>query len=160
MKRLPRHLAASFLYAACLLLAACGDDSCQGNGSSLPLAVFYVGDTQQTIQQLSVMGIGVPGDSLLLSNASANEIYLPLRAGATATSFAFSRTLSSATFVQDTLTVRYQPITYFHSTECGAMYNFDIEHIDCTTHGIDSVVLITPLVTNATTPAMRIYFRQ
>ena len=60
--------------------------------------------------------------------------------------------------MRDTVTLTYQPIEYFHSIECGTMYNFDIQRISHTTHGIDSVVLLTPLVTNARTPALRIHF--
>ena len=38
------------------------------------------------------------------------------------------------------------------------MYNFDIHHLDYTTNGIDSVVLLTHLITNSRTPALRIHF--
>jgi hypothetical protein len=38
------------------------------------------------------------------------------------------------------------------------MYNFNLHDVRCTINGIDSVVVITPLVTNSRTPALRIYF--
>ena len=154
MKRL-LHIAIITLIAA---LAACSDDSCPDNGSSLPLAACYVNGAQQTISGLTVMGIGVPGDSLLANGASLKEIYLPLRAGATTTSYLFSRRLNESTLVSDTITFDYQPIEFFHSIECGAMFNFDIKGVRHTCHGIDSVVILTPLVTNSRTPALRIYF--
>ena len=137
---------------------ACSDDSCYDNGSSLPLATFYLGGSQQSINGLTIKGIGVPGDSLLADATTVSEIYLPLRASVNTTSFAFSHPLNDEIVVSDTLTIGYQPIAFFHSKECGAMYNFNIESIDYTQHGIDSVVVVTPLVTNALVPSLRIYF--
>lgn len=158
MIRLLRHMASSTLLVALVLMAACSNDSCYDNGSSLPLASLYMGKSQQVIPQLTVKGIGVPGDSLLLDATTVSEIYLPLRASVTTTSFALTHPVTDEIVVSDTITFRYQPIAFFHSKECGAMYNFDIERIDCTHHGIDSVVVITSLVTNATVPSLRIYF--
>ena len=107
------------MLAACLLLAACNDDSCYDNGSSLPLASLYMGKTQQVIPQLTVKGIGAPGDSLLADATTVSEIYLPLRASVNTTSFAFSHPLNDEIVVSDTLTIGYQPIAFFHSKECG-----------------------------------------
>ncbi len=162
MRRLA-HIAAT---AALLVLLAsgassCGDDSCRDNGSSLPLAACYVGSSQQTVTGLTIMGIGVPGDSLLLDSATVNEVYLPLRASTTSTSFRLRRAVTAngvTTFYNDTLTLEYQSIEFFHSVECGAMFNFDVEHVSCTDHGIDSVVLVNNLITNSRRPALRIYF--
>ena len=147
------------LIAMTLFGTSCSDDSCSDNGSSLPLATFYVGNQQQNISTLSIMGIGVPGDSLLVDSTSTNEAYLPLRASTTSTSYALWRpaTVGTAT-IRDTLTLDYEPIEYFHSIECGTMYNFNIQRVTHTTHGIDSVVVLTPLVTNLRTPALRIHF--
>lgn len=147
------------LIALALLGASCSDDSCSDNGSSLPLATFYVGDNQQAINTLSIMGIGVPGDSLLVDSTSVNEAYLPLRASTTTTRYALWRpSADGTTTVRDTLTLDYEPIEFFHSIECGVMYNFDIRKVSHTTHGIDSVVLLTPLITNSRMPALRIHF--
>lgn len=149
-----------FLLALVLCCGSCSDDSCTDNGSSLPLATFYIGDSQQAISGLSIMGVGAPGDSLLADGASINEAYLPLRASATSTSYALWRTSADSTvIVRDTVTLTYQPVEYFHSTECGAMYNFEIQDASHTAHGIDSVVVLTPTVTNSRTPAMRIHFK-
>ena len=158
MNRLLRHIAISTLLAACILLTACGDDSCYDNGSSLPLAEFYMGTSKQTISLITVMGIGAPGDSLLADGSNINELYLPLRASVTTTSFEISRPIDDDITVTDTLTIHYQPIAFFHSKECGAMYNFDISSTNYTHNGIDSVVILNTLVTNALTPSMRIYF--
>ena len=81
------HIAAFFLIALTLIMAACSNDSCYDNGSSLPLATLHMGTKQQSIPGLTIMGIGAPGDSLLLDSATVKEAYLPLRASQTATSF-------------------------------------------------------------------------
>ena len=125
------------------------------------MAALYLGGTQQTISGLAIKGIGVPGDSLIADSSSLSEVYLPLRASSSSTAFAISRWTNEGTgWVNDTLTLEYQPIEYFHSAECGAMYNFDIKQVSHTTHGIDSVVLLNSLITNVTTPSLRIYFTE
>ena len=160
MSRQPLILCA-FLTVLLAISTACSNDSCYENGSSLPLATFYVGDKQQSVSGLTIMGVGVPGDSLLADSATLSEIYLPLRASTTTTSYAVTRWVyqdSSTVAFHDTITITYRPVEYFHSIECGAMYNFNINTVSTTTAAIDSVVLITPLVTNALTQALRIHF--
>ncbi|MBE6315241.1 MAG: hypothetical protein E7078_01150 [Bacteroidales bacterium] len=157
-----RFLLPIVLVMAALYLTACNDDSCYDNGSSLPLAAFYLGNSQQTITGLTIMGIGAPGDSLLADSSALKEVYLPLRASVGTTRYVISRWVGAGTpmaqQLHDTLTLDYEPIAYFHSAECGAMYNFNLHDVRCTINGIDSVVVITPLVTNSRTPALRIYF--
>lgn len=157
-----RFLLPIVLVLAALYLTACNDDSCYDNGSSLPLAAFYLGNSQQTISGLTIMGIGAPGDSLLADSSALKEVYLPLRASVGTTRYAISRWVGAGTSMaqqlHDTLTLDYEPIAYFHSAECGAMYNFNLHDVRCTINGIDSVVVVTPLVTNSRTPALRIYF--
>ena len=157
-----RFLLPIVLVLAALYLTACNDDSCYDNGSSLPLAAFYLGNSQQTITGLTIMGIGAPGDSLLADSSALKEVYLPLRASVGTTRYAISRWVGAGTpmaqQLHDTLTLDYEPIAYFHSAECGAMYNFNLHDVRCTINGIDSVVVITPLVTNSRTHALRIYF--
>lgn len=159
MNRLP-HLALLAI-AFILAITACNDDSCYDNGSSLPLAQCYINGGQMTLTGLTIKGIGVPGDSLLADGKSIKEVFLPLRANATSTSYALWRTFNSSSMtvvVRDTITLDYQAVPYFHSSECGAMYNFDINQVTHTTHGIDSVVMMTTHITNSRTPALRIHF--
>ena len=157
-----RTLLPIVLALVALCMASCNDSSCYDNGSSLPLAALYIGNSQQSVPGLTIMGIGVPGDSLLADSNSLKEIYLPLRASVGTTSYAISRWVGIGTpmakELDDTLTLVYEPVIYFHSAQCGAMYNFDIHSLSCTHNGIDSVVLLTPLVTNSRTPALRIHF--
>ena len=162
MKHLPLIVILSLL-ALSLGLGACSDDSCYDNGSSLPLASLYVGEKQQNIPGLSIMGIGAPGDSLLVDSSSVSEVYLPLRASVGSTSYALWRWVMTDTVkiqLQDTITIDYEAVEFFHSIECGAMFNFDIKNVKTTHHGIDSVVVLTPHVTNSRVPAMQIYFTQ
>ena len=164
--RRPLHIAATVIMALQLLLlglgtAACGDDSCYDNGSSLPLAKFYVGTSQQSVSGLTIMGIGAPGDSLLADSTSLSEVYLPLRANVSSTAFAITRWIPVDTLripVRDTLTIDYDAVPYFHSAECGAMFNFNLNDVRTTLHGIDSVVPLVDVITNSTAPALRIYF--
>ncbi|MBQ1584686.1 MAG: hypothetical protein II078_06420, partial [Muribaculaceae bacterium] len=86
-----RFLLPIVLVLAALYLTACNDDSCYDNGSSLPLAAFYLGNSQQTITGLTIMGIGAPGDSLLADSSALKEVYLPLRASVGTTRYAISR---------------------------------------------------------------------
>ncbi len=155
MNRLLHIALLTLVLATCL--ASCGDDSCYDNGSSLPLASIYLDGSQQQVSGLTIMGIGAPGDSLLADSSTLNEIYLPLRASVGSTSFAFTRWLSASIAVHDTLTFTYDAVPFFHSTECGAMYNFNIKRVDHTHHGIDSIVMLTTTITNANTPSLRIY---
>lgn len=152
------------LAAVVLCLTACSDNSCYDNGSSLPLATCYMGGSQQSITGLTIMGIGAPGDSLLADSSSLSEFYLPLRAGVGSTSFAISRWVGVGTpmaqQLHDTLTFDYEPVVFFHSEECGAMYNFDIHRVNCTTHGIDSVELLTTLITSSPVSSLRIHFTE
>lgn len=142
-------------------LVACGDDSCYDNGSSLPLAAFYVGGSQQQVSRMSVQGIGAPGDSLLADSTTLSEIYLPLRANASSSSYVFTRWTGPDSIeiaVSDTIIFTYDAIAFFHSTECGAMFNFQIKRVDYTHNGIDSIVMVNTAITNAKMTAMRIYF--
>ena len=107
------------------------------------------------------MGIGAPGDSLLADSTSLGEVYLPLRANVSSTAFAITRWILVDTLsipVRDTLTIDYVAIPYFHSAECGAMFNFDLKQVRTTHHGIDSVVALVDVVTNSPTPALNIHF--
>jgi len=153
----------AILLTLSLALTACSDDSCYDNGSSLPLATFYLGSSQQAISGLTVKGIGVPGDSVLANSSALKELYLPLQASTSSTSYAITRQVTIDTIsVQfcDTVKINYNAVEYFHSIECGAMFNFDITSVSWTENAIDSVVVLIPLVTNSRTPAMRIYFTE
>jgi hypothetical protein len=159
MKRLLHIAALLLVMGPCL--GSCSDDTCYDNVSSLPLATFYLGEKQQQVSGLTIMGLDVPGDSLLASSSTLNEIYLPLRASVGSTAFTISRQVENGSYsavLHDTVTFSYDAVPFFHSIECGAMYNFNIKRVEYTCNGIDSVVMMTTTVTNSKSPALRIYF--
>ncbi len=148
-------------WLVCCLVAlcatSCNDDSCYDNGSAIPLARFYASGTtsQVSVSGLTVRGIDNPGDSLMVDSMTVNETFLPLRATRELTQWVLEY---GDDIPSDTLSLHYHAIPYFSSAECGAMYNFEITNVDATTHVLDSVVLVTPLVDNVTRVTLRIYF--
>ncbi len=156
--RLSKH---THWWLVCCLVAlcatSCNDDSCYDNGSAIPLARFYASGTtsQVSVSGLTVRGIDNPGDSLMVDSMTVNETFLPLRATRELTQWVLEY---GDDIPSDTLSLHYHAIPYFSSAECGAMYNFEITKVDATTHVLDSVVLVTPLVDNVTRVTLRIYF--
>lgn len=65
------------------IAAACSNSECFDNKNSLPLAGFYSSDSvpkKLTLQNISIFGLGAPGDSILQDNVSGlNQSYLPFR---------------------------------------------------------------------------------
>lgn len=145
----------SIIALACLV--ACNNDGCVDNGSSLPLAAFYTTGTttQATVSNLSVYGIGAPGDSALVSKTATQQMYLPLRATAATTRFLLN--YNDSTVLNDTITINYKSIPYFVSADCGAMYNFKITSFSYTTHKIDSIAIPDSMITNVNVVAIRIF---
>ena len=163
MGRILRH--SIFLLAAILLVgfAACNDEGCEGNTSSMPLAGFYSSQTKKaiTIDSLTVFGVGVPNDSLLLDTARASQTYFPLDIEKMQTRFVirYDQQQLAALNLADTITIDYSPRPYFHSEECGAMYYFDVKGYRTTNVLIDSMQIITPVFDNTTAETIKIYFR-
>lgn len=164
MGRILKH---SILLLAAILLvgvAACNsDEGCEGNTSSMPLAGFYSSQTKKaiTIDSLTVFGVGVPNDSLLLDTARASQTYLPLDIEKTQARFVirYDQQQLAALKLADTVTIDYSPRPYFHSEECGAMYYFDVKGYRTTNVLIDSMQIITPVFDNTTAETIKIYFR-
>lgn len=164
MGRILKH---SILLLAVILLvgvAACNsDEGCEGYTSSMPLAGFYSSQTKKaiTIDSLTVFGVGVPNDSLLLDTARASQTYLPLDIEKTQARFVirYDQQQLAALKLADTVTIDYSPRPYFHSEECGAMYYFDVKGYRTTNVLIDSMQIITPVFDNTTAETIKIYFR-
>ena len=161
-----RHIVAMLLLALTAALWSCSDTGCYDNRSSLPLARFYTVSESGTVSAVSisgltVRGVDVPGDSLLVDGDTRSEVYLPLRSTVTTTQYALTFTVSdgdgNATMVNDTITIDYRPVAYFDSRECGAMYNFELNDVRSTSHVIDSVVAVQTTITNAVRESLRIY---
>ncbi len=164
MGRILKH---SILLLAVILLvgvAACNsDEGCEGNTSSMPLAGFYSSQTKKaiTIDSLTVFGVGVPNDSLLLDTAQASQTYFPLDIEKTQARFVirYDQQQLAALKLADTITIDYSPRPYFHSEECGAMYYFDVKGYRTTNVLIDSMQIIAPVFDNTTAETIKIYFR-
>ncbi len=147
------------------LLVSCSVGECLDNTSSIPLAGLYSDSTETsvTVDSISVYGIGAPGDSIMLNNASGiYEVYLPLRldnGGVTQYVFHYNQSAVSDNRYNDTLTLKYKELPYFESYECGAMYYFQIEEFGYTQNIFDSVAVTDSLITNVNTESIKIFLK-
>lgn len=164
-----RHIitAAAGALALGAALCACNSQGCIDNKSSIPLAYFYDSATLDRINVggLTVGGVGAPADSLLASDATLSEVYLPLRSDRSETSFFFSVTVTPADTtmapydVTDVVDFTYESIPYFASADCGAMYRYRITSVEHTSLLIDSIGLPDSLITNVNTMSVQIFMR-
>ncbi len=147
--------------AATIAISAtsCSSDGCTDNGSSLPLAAFCASGSGSSVSvdNVTVRGIGAPGDSAIASGETLSQVYLPLRLSSDTTSFVLTFGTDSTSTVSDTLTMCYRAVPTFVSKDCGAMYNFEIASHSCTHHAIDSVAMLYNVITNANHVSIKIY---
>lgn len=140
----------------------CNTNGCMQNQSCIPLAGFYSSSTGKAIRidSIDIYGVGAKGDSSLLDNISASLVYLPLRSDISSTSFCFRYLQKDLDFpeLNDTLTLFYTSEPRFVSEECGAMYFYTVTDMAYTTHLIDSVSLLSPLIDNFDTERIKIFF--
>lgn len=164
LRRLP--LAAFAASALCIAAVSCGTDECYDNRNSLPLAELYASGTSPqavTIDSISVWGIGVPRDSMILDTArSVSQIYFPFRIDSDETSFVIRydgirRLLPGAP--DDTISFTYRNVPVFESQACGVFYRFDDVQIDHTSFLIDSVVCPQGYIDNSPKANLKIFFR-
>lgn len=154
------------IVAAIIIVAtvSCNTNGCLDNQSSIPLAGFYASESKSaaTFDSLSIYGLGVPGDTLILEcGTSASQVYLPFDMSNDVTRYIISYGyyyLDDESY-NDTLTFCYNRVPFFVSADCGAMYYFDITDYYSTTHLIDSIVVNTDRITNVDIETVEIYFR-
>lgn len=144
--------------------AACNTSGCTDNRSSIPLARFYSSSSLKEISldSLEITGVGAPDSAILVvPGTKVSEIHLPMRATAktTAWCFAYHWADLDSPANNDTISFSYDAEPYFASDECGAMYRYRITDMTHTSHLIDSVALVSPLITNIDDVDIRIYFR-
>lgn len=149
---------------ACVaVMQSCNSVGCTDNKSSIPLAGFYSYEelTPITVNNVSIGGVGAPADSLLVDDESVSQVYLPFRADAGRSSFFIRYEDEALNYPElfDTITFNYTPIPYFASKDCGAMYRYRIDSYTYTRHLVDSVGLLTDVMTNADVETIRVYFR-
>lgn len=153
-----------------LLLAGCSNSECLENHSALPLASFYDSESQRAIaiSNLSIYGIGAPGDSLLYAPQNLQEAYLPFRLWENSTTYVFAY-LSLLPEIEegetydgeipsDTVTFHYRAKEWFVSPACGAMYFYEMESVDHTSLLIDSIAF-NDVITNENVSNIKIFFR-
>ena len=127
----------TLISATILLLGACftscNNSECFDNQSTIPLAGFYSMQTKSkiTVDSLTIYGVNVPGDSILLNNGSVSSLYIPMPLSGNKVDY----------------------------NECGAIYKYDITGYKYTNHLIDSIALPTMEFNNVDTEVIKIYFR-
>lgn len=152
----------SLFYIVTITLSGCNSLGCIDNQSSIPLAGFYSSDNKSIeIDSITIGGVGAPNDTLILDNTNAKQVYLPFRSQFNSTAFYihYNQFAISSPLLNDTITFNYNPLPYFVSEECGAMYQYTIKNVAYTHHLIDSVVIIDSIISNVDIERIKIYFR-
>lgn len=146
-----------------MLLAAegCNTTGCLDNRSSLPIAGFYSYEKNAAINidSITVMGIGAPGDSLLLTaGKQVQQLYLPFSSERSQVRYLITYVWQQAP-LPDTLTFDYETTPYFVSEECGAMYRYRITRYAYSTHLLDSMAVVDSLITNVERVNIKLFYR-
>ncbi|MDE6097730.1 MAG: hypothetical protein K2G24_02470 [Muribaculaceae bacterium] len=150
--------------AVASVLAGCSSAGCIDGRSGVPQAEFRSSATGAVIRvdSLRISGVGAPGDSAVLSPpAFTSFVYLPLKADSHTTSWciAYKQRALDHPELNDTLTFDYDSTPYFVSDDCGVGFRYHINNLSCTSHLIDSVEILDPLVTATDKAYVAIYFR-
>lgn len=150
--------------AAAAIAPGCNSDGCTEMRSAMPIARLCSSTTGEavTLDSLDIHGIGVAGDSLLVSAGTAvSEQYLPLRANADIVRWciAYRYAALDDRRLNDTLTLTYTASPWLSNDDCGAMYRYTITGATSTNHLIDSVSVAQADVTNLEDVNLNIYFR-
>lgn len=162
MTRLFKHNSLILLPIIAFSMIAIGVVSCTklcGDlQSTIPKAAFFNSETKQsiTLPDFTFYGIGVPNDSMLINNASAQQVVMPFRINSDETSFVFQ--YNAINSPNDTITVKYDAVPYLASEECGSMYAFDIKEYTCTHNTIDSIKFLTNHFDNTDGVRIQIFF--
>lgn len=145
--------------------AACSNSECYDNKNSLPLAGFYSSEEvpkQLTLQNISILGLGAPGDSILHDDVSGlKQSYLPFRIDQPSSTYVikYLAGLLGEYGIADTITFNYEIIPWFVSSACGVVYNYKMNDIVTTHNIIDSVTCPMGTITNLDIENIHIYFR-
>lgn len=146
-------------------VTSCSTSECYDNQNSLPLAGFYSSERNPqaiSIDSISIIGIGAPGDSILLDSVKGiSQAYLPFRIdqGSTTYEIRYLQGLAGMMHLSDIITFNYDIVPWFVSPACGAVYYYKMTSIETTHNFIDSVTCPLGEITNANIQNLRIYFR-
>lgn len=164
-KILKKYIGPSLIAGLLSLIIGCSTSECYDNQNSLPLAGFYSsGENPQpiTIDSLSILGIGAPGDSILQDSVrELSQVYLPFRIDQNSTTYEikYLAGILGVYRISDFITFNYEIIPKFVSTACGTVYYYKMTSIDYTTNIIDSVACPEGEITNANIENLKIFFR-
>lgn len=144
-----------------LTVLSCNNDTCnEGTRALLKTGLYRAGTTTTlTVDSLSVYGAGAPGDTMVVDTSAVSQFRLPLRPNVTECKFIVDYCAKAYTDIHDEITINYEPIPYFVSHECGAMFYFRINNVSYTTAIIDSVAVTDSLITNIDKVSMQIFLR-
>ena len=150
--------------AAAAIAPGCNSDGSTEMRSAMPIARMYNSATGETVtlDSLDIHGIGVAGDSLLVSAGTAvSKQYLPLRYSASSVRWCIAYRYAGLDNdrLNDTLTLTYTSTPWLADDDCGAMYRYTITGATATAHLIDSVSIVQADVTNLEDINLNIYFR-
>lgn len=157
-----RNILMAMSIVAVVWLAACSNNGCEENSSSLPLAGFYSSQTKSSIavDSLTVYGIGAPGDSAIIRNqSSTQQVYLPFDIDTTCSRFVIQYNQEDLAGITDTLTLHYDCVPFFYSKDCGAFYVFDVTDFSTSHNLIDSIQIPLRRIDNTNTENIKIFFR-
>ena len=163
MKRLLKQVLFLTVALGLFFVSACNDTGCTENQNSLPLAGFYSSQTKSavSIDSLTVFGVGMIGDTTIIHNSnSIHQVYMPFNVNATQSRFVlrYEQKNFAQYGIEDTLTINYEPVPFFHSNECGAMYLYEIKDYSITHALIDSVLILDSRIDNTNKENIQIIF--
>lgn len=145
-------------------LTSCSTNGCHENRSSIAKAGLYAYNRPAAtvaIDSISLYGIGQKSDALILDCAQGvTSLTLPFRNDADTTQFVirYDAGRLAAIGLSDTLTIYYTRYPYFISGDCGVVFNYHIDTLLYTVHGLDSVALMVDEVTNQDIETIRLYY--
>ncbi|MDE6395763.1 MAG: hypothetical protein K2K84_00660 [Muribaculaceae bacterium] len=142
---------------------SCSTSGCTELRSATPRADFYSALTGDAIalDSISVSGVGVHGDSILVTaGKTVSQVYLPMppKTDTVSWHFGYHWKVLADYDITDTVTIMYTRQPWFAGEECGAMYRYHINNVIYTENLIDSVTVPDSLVTNIDRATLNIYF--
>lgn len=152
------HIRALLIFAASICLITSCNSDCTENRNALPLAGYYSSldpNVKKSYSDITVVGIGVPGDSLLADASGRNEVYLPFQIDSDTTQFLFTE---ESTGLSSIVKFVYKSTPRFVSEACGVSYLYEIKDIDVSGNLIDSVACPLGYIDNVNVENLRIYF--
>lgn len=150
--------------ALCVSLTGCNSGGCTELRSAVPRADFYSSSTARpiTVDSLSIVGIGAPGDSVLYGPAEKlSSVYLPMPADMNSVQWriGYMQENLAQYNLADTVSMKFERMPWFAGEECGAMFKYKITELRYTQNLIDSVIIADSTVVNIDQANLNIYFR-